>query len=72
MRQNDNVLNGFVSSQAMIEANLSRMPDELMIELTSPEWAARCLDRFEALDTNGDGVLSPEELFPITQVYNPN
>ena len=47
VQENDGVLNNFMSSSAVIEANLSRMPDSLMIELTSPEWAERCLDRFE-------------------------
>lgn len=41
------------------------LPDDLKKELSSQEFADRCLADFRALDTNGSGVLEPPNLMPV-------
>jgi Ca2+-binding EF-hand superfamily protein len=41
------------------------LPREIFEAMTSAEFIANCQDRFRALDTDGNGTLSPDELYPV-------
>ena len=50
-----------------IKSNLSRLPDHVREYLTSDEFILTAAQQYNALDTDGNGVLTPDELFPVLE-----
>jgi Ca2+-binding EF-hand superfamily protein len=55
-----------------LESGIENLPDVLRIlptsfiqEIQSQDFAKECVEGFQRLDTNGNGVLEPVELFPV-------
>jgi hypothetical protein len=53
--------------RAAIVANIGRLPEHVRDHLTSDEFVTSCLEQFNDLDTDGNGVLTPDELFPVIE-----
>ena len=51
----------------MIDANLHRLPTFVMDDLTSEEFAVKAAARFLEADSDGNGVLTPDEVFPVIE-----
>jgi Ca2+-binding EF-hand superfamily protein len=60
-------IDAFMADRSFIEANLSRFPVEVMMALTNEEFQNECEAKFDALDVDGDGVLTPDELYPVVE-----
>ena len=41
------------------------LPEEFQAFLLSPEFVTQCMTQFDALDTDKNGVLTPDELAPV-------
>ena len=58
-------INDLMTTQADIDHVFTSLPNDIKLKLTSDEFAETCQENFAALDTDGNGVLTPDELFPI-------
>ena len=58
-------INGLLTNRADIDFVFSALPHAIKLKLTSQEFADECQEKFMDLDTDGNGVLTPDELFPI-------
>ena len=43
---------------------MRRLDHEILTEISSDEFKRAAIERFRAIDTDGNGVLTPDELFP--------
>jgi Ca2+-binding EF-hand superfamily protein len=64
-RQVDDLLLVLQQDRKTIHKVIPLLPQEVFDEITSPQLIANCQERFARLDVDKNGVLSPEELFPI-------
>ena len=55
------------ADRSAIQANLHRLPEDVGQQLGSAEFAQACRDKFVECDEDGNGVLTPDELFPIIE-----
>ena len=43
----------------------TKLPEDLRLQFMSDDFVDTILDKFNAVDTDGNGVLTPDELFPV-------
>ena len=53
--------------RAAIASNMHRLPEAMQTKLSSDEFIDDALSEFNGLDRDGNGVLTPDELFPIVE-----
>ena len=63
----DQLIAAIKEDKSAIESNLHRLPDRVMDQLCSEEFAIQALAKFDSCDTDGNGVLTPDELFPVVE-----
>ena len=53
--------------RAAIEANMHRLPEAMRAKLSSHEFTKHAMSEFKGLDRDGNGVLTPDELYPVIE-----
>ena len=61
----ESLLNMLRAGKENLDAVLDALPDDFAAYVTSNEFLDACMDRFDALDADGNGSLSPDELWPV-------
>ncbi|KAH8074618.1 Ca2-binding protein [Aureococcus anophagefferens] len=59
------LLNMLRAGKENLDAVLDALPGDFAAYVTSNEFLDACMDRFDALDADGNGSLSPDELWPV-------
>ena len=63
----DRLIAAIKEDKSAIESNLHRLPDKVMDQLCSEEFAVQALAKFDECDKDDNGVLTPDELFPVIE-----
>jgi len=61
----DDMINQIEEDRAAVGKIMEQLPPELAAKFTAASFAAACGDSFDSADTDGNGVLTLDELFPI-------
>ncbi|KAH8057416.1 Ca2-binding protein [Aureococcus anophagefferens] len=64
-RRVESLLNMLRAGKENLDAVLDALPGDFAAYVTSNEFLDACMDRFDALDADGNGSLSPDELWPV-------
>ena len=55
------------ADKSAIEANLQKLPEDVLAQVCSEQFAITTTEKFREVDTDGNGVLTPDELFPVIE-----
>ena len=55
------------NDKSAVEANMHRIPGEVQMALMGQSFVEESVEKFNAIDTDQNGVLTPEELFPVLE-----
>ena len=55
------------ADKSAVERNLHRIPKRIMAHISSQQFGEATIAKFKSVDLDGNGVLSPDELFPVIE-----
>ena len=64
----EQLINRMAVNKASIDEMLPMLPKELHDMVVNDHFLEDCQVQFDELDQNSDGVLSPDELYPVIKV----
>ena len=58
------------NDKSQVEANMHRIPGEVQMELMGESFVMESVEKFNAIDTDQNGVLTPEEVRHCLRKFN--
>ena len=55
------------ADKSAVERNLHRIPKRIMAHISSQQFGEATIAKFKSVDLDGNGVLTPDELFPVIE-----